>query len=296
MTDRIVLGTAGLGMPYGISNKTGKPDLNSACDIVKTAFDQGITRFDTAQAYGDSEEVLGSVFDKLKIGSDSKVYSKLHPQLDCCDPEAVQRSVESSLRKLGLKQLEGLLLHHEDQLSFWDKGLGDALKGLVTQGKIKSIGVSFYTPQKALAALDIEAIDMVQVPANILDRRFEDAGVFKKAQERNKKIFVRSIFLQGLLLMPLDQLPASMKYAQPFLRQIEEMASAMNLTRQELVLGYAARQWPGSFVLFGAENSRQVLDNVKGFSSKTVFKFDDNIFKSVPENILNPMLWPKSGD
>ncbi len=293
MTDRLVLGTVGLGMAYGISNKIGKPDLNSACDIVKTAFDQGITRFDTAQAYGDSEGVLGRVFDKLKVAGKAKVYSKLHPHLDCCNQEAIRRSVEDSLSKIGIEQLEGLLLHHEDQLCFWDKGLGEVLQGLVTQGKAKSIGASFYTPQKALAALDMDTIDMLQVPANILDQRFEDKGVFKKAQERDKKIFVRSIFLQGLLLMPLDRVPELMKHALPFLQKVERMAQVMNMTRHELVLGYAAQQWPNSFVLFGAEDSKQVLDNARAFLPKAVLKFDKNIFKNVPENILNPDLWPQ---
>ena len=195
MTDRLVLGTAQLGMAYGINNKIGKPNLNSAWEIVKTAFDQGITRFDTAQAYGDSEKVLGMVFDRLRFSGQIKVYSKLHPQLDCCNERAVQQSVDDSLSKLGIERLEGLLLHHEDQLRFWDKGLGSVLKKLVTQGKVNSIGVSFYTPQKALEVLDMDAIDMLQVPANILDHRFEDIGVFKKAQERAKQVFVRSIFL-----------------------------------------------------------------------------------------------------
>ncbi len=280
-------------MAYGISNKIGKPDINSVCDLVKTAFDQGITRFDTAQAYGDSEEVLGRVFDRLKVGAQVKVYSKLHPKLDCCNQESVQKSVDDSLFKLGVERLEGLFLHHEDQMRFWDKGLSAVLRNLCIQGKIKSIGASFYTPQKALVTLEKDAIDMIQVPANILDRRFEDAGVFQKAQERNKKVFVRSIFLQGLLLMPLDGVPESMKQALPFLQQIDQTAHAMKLTRQELVLGYAAQEWPGSFVVFGAEDSRQVLDNVRAFSSKAVFKFDKNIFKNIPENILNPMLWPK---
>lgn len=294
MTDRLVLGTVQLGMAYGINNRIGKPDLNSACEIVKTAFDEGITRFDTAQAYGESEKVLGMAFDRLKLGGQVKVYSKLHPQLDFCNQEAVLKSVEDSLSKLGVEQLEGLLLHDEDQLRFWDKGLGAVMQSLVTQGKVKSIGASFYTPQKAIAALDMDAIDLFQVPANILDHRFEDTGVFKKAQVCAKQIFVRSIFLQGLLLMPFDRVPGSMKNAVPFLQELEQMAISMNLTRHELVLGYAAQQWPGSFVLFGADDSRQVLDNVRAFSPKAPLKINKNIFKNVPESILNPVLWPKS--
>jgi aryl-alcohol dehydrogenase-like predicted oxidoreductase len=293
MIDRLVLGTVQLGIPYGISNKTGKPDFSSACAIVKTAFDQGITRFDTAQAYGDSEEVLGNIFNKLKLGGRAKVYSKLHPGLDLRSENAVRQSVEGSLRKLKVDRLEGLLLHQEDGMRFWDECLGGALRKLVANGKVKLIGVSFYTPQRAIDVLDIGGIDIIQVPANILDRRFENAGVFKKAQERGKKVFVRSVFLQGLLLMPLDHVPASMRHALPYLERVEQMACDMKLSRQELVLGYAAKRWPGSSVLFGADSSKQVIDNVRSFSADIFVKVDENVFKNVPENVLNPALWAK---
>ena len=291
MTDRLVLGTVQLGMPYGIANTTGKPDLECACAIVKAAIDVGVTRFDTAQAYGDSEEVLGRVFDRLKPGEKICVYSKLHPGLDLCREDVIRRSVEESLRKLGVNRLEGLLLHHEDGLRYWDKGLGRALRGLVGEGRVKSIGASFYTPQQALAALDIDGIDLIQVPANILDRRFEDAGVFRKARTLNKQVFVRSVFLQGLLLMPLERVPSFLKAAIPYLEHIEKTASVSGLTRQELALAYALRRYPDARVIFGAESRAQVMENMRALNSPVVMDVDHDIFRNVPENILNPACW-----
>lgn len=291
---RLVLGTVQFGMSYGISNRIGKPNFNSVCDIVRIAFDQGITRFDTAQAYGDSEEVLGRVIDKLNLGAQAKVYSKLHPGLDLRNEDAVQQSVADSLRKLKIDRLEGLLLHREDGMRFWDEGLGSVLRRMVAQGKVKLIGASFYTPQKALDALDVDGINIIQAPANILDRRFENAGVFRKAQERGKEVFVRSILLQGLLLMPMDCVPLSMNHVLFYLERLERMASDMNLSRQELVLSYAATRWPSAFVLFGAESVQQVMDNLRVLLKKTFVKIDENIFGNISENIINPLLWPKS--
>ena len=293
MTDRLVLGTVQLGMPYGVNNKVGKPDFSCARDIIKTAFDHGITRFDTSQAYGDSEEVLGRVFDDLKINTKVKVYSKLDPKLDLCDGFSVQQSVENSLRKLNIDKLEGLLVHHEDGLNYWNQGLGEVLQWLVAKGKIKLVGASFYVPQKALDALDIDGIDIIQVPANILDRRFENSGVFSKAKEDKKDVFVRSVFLQGLLLMNLNNVPMSMQDVLPFLERFEQMACDMKLRRQELAMKYVAQRWPNAFVLFGAEAKEQVLDNVKAFCSKPILNINEGAFKNVPENILNPIHWPK---
>jgi len=296
MIDRLVLGTVHLGMPYGINNKIGKLDFNSARDIIKTAFDQGITRFDTSQAYGDSEEVLGNVFDNLKINTKVKVYSKLDPKLNLCDEFAVRQSVEDSLRKLKINHLEGLLLHHENGLNYWDKGLGGVLQELVTKGNVKLVGASFYTPKKALDALDIDGINIIQVPANILDRRFENIGVFSKAQQRNKDVFVRSVFLQGLLLMSLNCVPPRMQYALPYLEQLEQMARDMKLSRQELVFGYVSRAWPHALIVFGAETNEQVREN----AVLAECRIDSNIFQRIEqefidaeERLLNPALWPK---
>jgi len=53
----LVLGTAQLGLPYGIANQTGQPDQVVATAIIREAWNQGIREFDTAQGYGDSEQV-----------------------------------------------------------------------------------------------------------------------------------------------------------------------------------------------------------------------------------------------
>ncbi|MDO8662360.1 MAG: aldo/keto reductase [Candidatus Omnitrophota bacterium] len=294
MTDRLVLGTVQLGMPYGISNKTGKPDFNSACDMIKTAFDQDIACFDTAQAYGDSEEVLGRVFAKLKVGAQVKVYSKLHPRLDLHDEDAVRQSVEDSLRKLNMDQLEGLLLHGEDGIRFWDEGLGNVLRGLVIRGKVKLIGVSFYTPEKALDALDVDGIDMIQVPANIFDRRFEDAGVFRKAQERGKEVFIRSVFLQGLLLMEPEAIPEKVWLARRAVAEFAKLASVWRLDRKELALRYVLSKWRYARVVVGAETAQQVAENVKiaiqDLPQECMHQID-KAFKRVEQKIINPAEW-----
>ncbi len=80
--NRFVLGTAQIGMQYGIANTTGKPDLINAETIIKEAWNGGIQEFDTAQAYGESEKVLGNIFDNLNIKHSAKVITKFSPNLN----------------------------------------------------------------------------------------------------------------------------------------------------------------------------------------------------------------------
>ncbi len=58
---KLTLGIVQLGMEYGIANKSGKPDMEKALEILQTAINKGINSFDTANAYGNSEEVSSLV-------------------------------------------------------------------------------------------------------------------------------------------------------------------------------------------------------------------------------------------
>ena len=152
-TARLVLGTAQLGMPYGIANSTGQPDFDTAVEIVKTAWEFGIREFDTAQAYGESETVLGKVFSSLGISNDVKVITKLDPGLEPHQEQKIKQAVNRSLERLQLPSLYGLLLHREGWVDNLNQGLEKTLAALVQDGVVNHLGVSLYTPAKALQVL-----------------------------------------------------------------------------------------------------------------------------------------------
>jgi aryl-alcohol dehydrogenase-like predicted oxidoreductase len=291
----LVLGTAQLGMEYGIANRTGRPDLEKASEIVQEAWSGGIRQFDTAQAYGESEGVLGRVLRRLGYGGEAKVISKLDPNLDHLDPSALSASLNASLDRLGAPRLFGLFLHREDLLTLWNKGLGDILAGFRMAGKVRHIGISVYSPESASAALKTEGMDLVQVPANILDQRFHKAGVLKQAHERRKTLYIRSVFLQGLILAEAGDLPVCMGFAKPLVKEIEVLARRMGVPKDEMALGYIKQRMQGSRVIFGAESPRQVRRNIllwKNIPDRDFVGPIEKQFHDVQENILRPDLWP----
>src|SRR5512135_2213081 len=100
---RVCLGAAQLGMDYGINNLTGKPSLDESRSIVRAAVAKGITTFDTAPAYGDSEQVLGRCLGEFP--GEYVVVSKI-PALDWrAGPAAVglevRKGIQATLRNLG---------------------------------------------------------------------------------------------------------------------------------------------------------------------------------------------------
>lgn len=296
MTDcrRLILGTAQLGMAYGIANRIGQPGPQQAEAIIRTAWHQGVTHFDTAQDYGESESLLGCILDGFGLAETARITTKLHPDTRLLNKDEVLQAVAHSIRVLKIPKLYCLMLHREHHLDFMEKGLGDILKNLIRDGYVEHIGISVYSPEAASAALDSDLIDIVQLPANILDRRFEKAGVFQTAIAKNKKIHIRSIFLQGLILMEMQDLPRNMSFARPVLQQLKTFAKEKNMTRTALALHYIKIKYPESCVLFGAEAPVQVLENCDLWRStvaKDIIMEADGLFNAIDDRILNPTLW-----
>lgn len=297
MNCSLVLGTAQLGMPYGIANINGQPDSGLVKTIVKTAWENHIRVYDTAQGYGESEKALGNAIKSLGLSSEVRIVTKLDPNLNHLDKAALEQAVKGSLTRLDVPILYGLMLHREEFLELWESGLGDTLRGFVSKGLAEHIGVSVYSPDKALLALNIDGISIVQLPSNIFDRRFEHAGVFEYAKRKRKQIYVRSVFLQGLALMSVEELPKHMRFAAPVLVMLDELCSESGLTRQGLALGYARYAYPYSKILFGVETPEQLKENIAYWNEELPVYIIDHVrkvFTNVEERILNPALWNKA--
>jgi aryl-alcohol dehydrogenase-like predicted oxidoreductase len=291
---RLVLGTAQLGMPYGIANRTGQPDFETAVSIIKTAWEHGIREFDTAQAYGESEAVLGKALSFLGISHKVRIITKLDPKLDPHQGQNVKRAINSSLERLQIPALYGLMLHREERLANLNHGLDETLRALVLDGTVQHLGISLYTPVKALQALQSDILEMIQVPANILDHRFADAGVFNLANEKEKQVYIRSVFLQGLLLMKPEDLPASMAFAKPSLNKIGNLCERYNYSRHKIALLYIKWKYPQARIIIGAETPAQLKQDLIIWKDDFTSIIEINEFDSlsiVDERVTNPSLW-----
>jgi len=275
--NRLILGTAQLGMDYGIANTTGQPVYDTARSIVQEAWESGICEFDTAQAYRQSEQVLGQIFKDLGITDQVKVITKFVPDIEHSDRAALNNAFEISLNNLGVESLYGLMLHREDMLDLWEKGVGRYLMGMVDSGRVGHVGVSVYSPERATQALNTEGISMIQIPTNIIDRKFERAGVFDLADDLRKTIYIRSIFLQGLPLMLPDTLPQHMRFAASALKRLAEFAQDVCLTAKELCIGYIKHAFPNSRLVFGVETLAQVKENLRYWNTKWSHEFTQKI-------------------
>lgn len=195
---RLALGTVQFGLDYGISNHAGEVADAELDAILTLARKLAMDTLDTAQAYGKAEARLG-----VCNTTDFRVITKLSPNIDAAD---LTVSLESSLKRLARPSVEGLLLHRSQDAS---PALFERLADLQHQGKVGKVGVSVYSPEELTRWLEQGyPLELVQLPANLLDQRFLRAGWLDRLQAMGCEIHVRSLFLQGLLLMQPALRPA----------------------------------------------------------------------------------------
>ncbi|MEI6490943.1 MAG: aldo/keto reductase [Verrucomicrobiota bacterium] len=202
---KIALGTVQFGMRYGIANTGGQTSPDEVGEILAYARSQGVDTLDTAIGYGESEAVLGG-----HALNGWKVISKIGSvPTDCKDTAAwVKERILGSLSRLRIPALYALLLHSPRQLL---EAKGDeiysALNSAKEEGIIGKFGVSIYNPRELDMLVDRYPFGIVQAPFNILDHRLVDSGWMGRLQAAGVEIHVRSLFLQGLLLMSESERP-----------------------------------------------------------------------------------------
>jgi len=259
----LVLGTAQLGMPYGIANKTGQPDQKLANEILRTAWEKGIRTLDTAQVYGESESVIGKF---LKSHPDCRfnIITKLPPDTETNSPQDIRSAFRNCQARLGCSPA-GLLLHNAQMLKAWDGPLGEALTDLKQQGDTGELGVSLYHPEEFELALGIPEITMIQTPFNVMDQRIVKSGLLEKARETGRRVFFRSSFLQGLLLIRPEALPPQFDFAKDALQLWWDFLDRARLDALGTALKFSLQSAPLADIIVGCETASQLLDITNHF-------------------------------
>ncbi len=163
LVSRLSLGTMTFSGGEGIYKVIGTVDQKGADELVKASIDGGINFFDTADVYseGESETTLGQSFKNLNIARKgvvlaTKVYSRVGPGRNDVGASRghIMDAVEASLRRLQTDHIDLYQIHANDSVSPVEETLR-ALDALVTQGKVRYIGVSNWQAWKIAKALGI---------------------------------------------------------------------------------------------------------------------------------------------
>jgi len=287
--NKLGIGTAQFGMDYGINSTQGKVTSDEIKKILEFAKLHNINLLDTAFSYGTSEKSLG-VNDISKFRVVTKIKKFMNNSITKKDIEMVDRDTMQSLQNLNQRNIFGLLIHDCNDLNKPGSNLVISyLERLKREKKVTKIGVSAYNRQQILSVIDRFSIDIIQVPLNILDRRLIEDGTIAMLASRGIEVHVRSIFLQGLLLMPKESRPSKFNHWARIWNTWEEWLKDYNISALQASVRFALTLPNIANVIVGIDNVKQ-LDEIIQASEGNLPKLPNEFFTS-DERLLNPSNW-----
>ena len=286
---KLAIGTAQFGLPYGIANKSGQVSIEEGELLLDAAKGFGINTLDTAIAYGVSEQRLG------EIGvANWRIISKLPPvpYADSCPNKKkwIFEKINQSISRLKVDSLYGLLLHRPQQL-LEDGGyeIYDALQEIKADGLVHKVGVSIYEPLELDMLYERYKFDIVQSPFNIFDRRMLTSGWLARLHADNVEVHVRSVFLQGLLLMRRESIPSKFNRWSSVFDSWYKWLDDQGLSSLEACLKYTLSFPQISNVIVGLDGLTQLHEIVK--ASKVLIPLSPSDFQTNDSDLINPANW-----
>ena len=278
----ISLGTWGHGGPNvseGASVGWSGSDDDSAKDALVAAYRNGITHWDTADAYGNghAEELIGQVWDRVprsEVFLATKFGYVKGPSGRYYDPAFMREQCERSLRNMRTDVIDVYYFHH---CRFGDS-LDDALATaheFRDEGKVRFIGLSDWDSSAIMQYVERVDPDVVQPYRNLIDDAYESSGLKKYVNDHDLGVAFFSPLMHGLLLG---------KYTEPqefpegdFRRGVAQFQDAAFIARMQHARDEVSRHFanhpepvlhaavdalltdnPTATVLLGQRNAKQV--------------------------------------
>lgn len=290
MTSKLILGTVQLGLSYGINNRYGKPTLEKAFEILHAAFDNGIQTLDTAEAYGNSQEIIGK-FQKENLNKQFKIISKLAPNHKLKNNELVNH-IAINCKILNTDILYGYMFHNyqnfKENTTFYNEILHAKKEGI-----IEKAGISLYSNNEINDIVEnYSNFDFIQIPFNLFDNESKRKSILEQVKAKNIEIHTRSAFLQGLFFKKVDDIPEKLNPLKKYLETLENIKETHNINTETLALQYVLQKKYIDHVLIGVDSLEQLINNVS-ISNKTC-NLPNNIIDGIQvseENLLNPSNW-----
>lgn len=294
----IALGTVEIALDYGIPSDEGhrKPSTSEAIRFLQEAIDAGVNLIDTAQAYGNSEALIGEALGTRR--HEVVLVTKLTPiaaselENEGALQAKVRTSIQESLQRLRTDHVDVLMLHSAT-LELIEKGgmLLHMLRDLQAEGLTHYTGASVYE-EAGPAAVGCGAFDVIQIGYNVLDRSPEVA-VLPMARQRGVGMVARSVLLKGVLTPRYALLPKELQSLQEAAIRLEALASQAGISLVELAYRYVLSE--NVLALCGTARMEE-LNSVIEYAKRG--PLDGELLSQIRQiqvsegQLLNPANWP----
>ncbi len=287
MKSEIILGSANFNQIYGITkNFINKKEIKRSFNL---ALKNNIRIIDTSPLYNKSEKIIGLLNnDKFKIISKIPKIPRNIKKKNI--KKWVKLKVSNSLKNLKIKKFECLLLHNVDSLlSKNGNEIYKNIKNMKRIGLTNKIGISIYDFNILDKILKKFKFDLIQAPFNILDQRLVTTGWLKKLKKRRIKVYVRSIFLQGILLSKLNQLPEKLKKLNKNLIIWENWLKKNKFKPLQVCISFVLNQRQLDGIVVGYNNKNQLNQILKQKKMKSSFSIPNLNIRN--RKLIDPRKW-----
>ena len=287
MKNEIILGSANFNQIYGITkNFINKKEIKRSFNL---ALKNNIRIIDTSPLYNKSEKIIG-----LLNNNRFKIISKISKPPKNIKRENIKKwvklKVSNSLKNLKIKKFECLLLHNVDSLlSKNGNEIYKNIKNMKTIGLTNKIGISIYDFNILDKILKKFKFDLIQAPFNILDQRLVTTGWLKKLKKRKIKVYVRSIFLQGILLLKHNQLPEKLKKLNKNLIIWENWLKKNKFKPLQVCISFVLNQRQLDGIVVGYNNKNQLNQILKQKKMKSSFSIPNLNIRN--RKLIDPRKW-----
>jgi len=266
-----------------ISANYGPPaDKNQGISVIRTAYDKGVTFFDTAEVYGPftNEELVGEALapfrDKVVVAT--KFGFDLEAGGLNSRPEHIKKVVEASLKRLRTDRIDLYYQHRVDPKVPIEEVAG-AIKDLINAGKVLHLGLSEPSAKTIRRAHAVQPVTAIQTEYSLMERDPERNGVLKACEELGIGFVPWGPLGMGYLtgkfdtrtkLDPKTDLragfdrfsPANLAANQPIVDLLKRVAKRKNATPGQIALAWLLAQKPWIVPIPGTRNVNHLAKNL----------------------------------
>lgn len=285
---KLVIGTANFLKKY-----TYKDKIVSEKEIIKIlnlAYSKKISHLDTAFNYDKFYKLSKKInFKKFKISTKINLSTNQVQRKDF--PKKTFLLIKQKTKLFKISNFENLFIHNFDELNLSDLLLIKKTFIYLKKTKIiQKIGISIYDKKSINKIKYFDCVDIIQLPINLIDRKFIKKRTINFFKKNKIKIQARSIFLQGLLLDNVSNLKSNKFKRNLTLIKFDEWVKKNKTTSLKACVAFIKNlNYLDSFVI-GAENCSQVREIIHLLKSKKKYNYPKNIYTS-DKKITDPRTW-----
>jgi aryl-alcohol dehydrogenase-like predicted oxidoreductase len=304
------VGLGCMGMSFGYGPPSDKQEM---IKLIRTAFDKGVTFFDTAEVYGPfvNEELVGEALapirDKVVVATKFGIKMEDGSQTMDSHPEQIRRSVDGSLKRLNTDVIDLYYQHRVDPDVPIEEVAG-TVKELIEEGKVKHFGMSEAGADTIRRAHEVQPVTAIQSEYSMWWRKPEEE-LFPTLEELGIGFVPFSPLGKGFLTGEIDETTEfsendfrnivprfseeNRKANQQLVQLLGKIADEHKVSRAQIAIAWVLAQKPWIVPIPGTTKLKHLKSNIEAANIELTEEDVDQIEQAISEINVQGARYPQ---